>query len=217
MTIFVDTSAFLAIENRRDTHHRRALFFKDTCLRAGLTFITSDYVLDETYTILLIRAGHAVAVEFGEALRASWLLQIEHVTPEILDEAWRFFQGFADPELSFTDCTSLALMERLGIGTAFSFHARLSSYGRFRVRPSPLGRAELRSQAGRGGAMLRTQGASASGSATIAATSLGTASSNERRSSPGVRPAKRRVWSARYLDSEYPSRRATSSTVKPGS
>lgn len=135
MTIFVDTSAFLAIENRRDVHHRSALFFRDDCLRRGEALVTSDYVLDETYSVIRVRAGHAVAVNFGEAIQASSLLRIEHVSPEILDEAWRFLQVFADPHLSFTDCTSLVLMERLGIGTAFSFDARLRSYGRFVVKP----------------------------------------------------------------------------------
>jgi hypothetical protein len=72
--IFVDTSAFLAIENRRDSYHSKAIRFRDSCLKAGSVLVTSDYVLDETYTILRVRAGHGIAVQFGEAIRASRLL-----------------------------------------------------------------------------------------------------------------------------------------------
>ena len=133
--IFVDTSAFLALENRRDTHHVKAIGFRDTCLTAGETFVTSDYVLDESYTIIRLRAGHAVAVQFGEDLRASRLLRIEHVTPEIREATWRIFKNFADHEFSFTDCTSFVLMERLHIGSAFTFDAHFREYGRFLAKP----------------------------------------------------------------------------------
>lgn len=133
--IFLDTGAFLAIENRRDAHHKAALAFRDACLQAGETFITSDYVLDESYTIIRLRAGHAVAVGFGEDVRASRVLRVEYLTPEILEAAWRIFKAFADKEFSFTDCTSFALMERLHISTAFTFDEHFRQYGHFLVRP----------------------------------------------------------------------------------
>jgi predicted nucleic acid-binding protein len=133
--IFVDTAAFLAIENRRDTHHERALAFREASLGDGRTFVTSDYVLDESYTLIRLRAGHAVAVQFGEDVRASRVLRIEHVTPEVVEAAWRIFKAFADKEFSFTDCTSFALMEHLGISTAFTFDEHFRQYGQFVVQP----------------------------------------------------------------------------------
>jgi uncharacterized protein len=75
--IFVDTSAFLAIENRRDAHHEEALKYQRASLKKGSPLATSDYVPDESYTIIRIRAGHAIAVQFGDALRASRLLHME--------------------------------------------------------------------------------------------------------------------------------------------
>ena len=133
--IFVDTSAFLAIENRRDAHHSRALTLRDAWLKKGQTLITSDYVLDESYTIIRLRAGHPVAVQFGEAIRDSQLLRIVHVTPEIIEEAWLLFKTYADHEFSFTDCTTFALMERLSIGAAFTFDSHFKEYGHFQVNP----------------------------------------------------------------------------------
>lgn len=133
--IFVDTSAFLAIENRRDADHAKALKSRDTLLKAAETLITSDYVLDESYTIIRQRAGHAIAVQFGDDLRTSRLLRIEYVTPEIIEKAWRIFKKFADHDFSFTDCTSFILMERLRIGTAFTLDNHFREYGRFVVKP----------------------------------------------------------------------------------
>jgi len=133
--IFIDTSAFLAIENRRDAYHKQALAYRDTILQSGLGLITTDYVLDESYTIIRLRAGHAVAVQFGEDIRASRIIQIEYMTSELLEEAWRIFESFADKEFSFTDCTSFALMEYLHIETAFTFDDHFRQYGKFIVRP----------------------------------------------------------------------------------
>jgi predicted nucleic acid-binding protein len=133
--LFLDTSAFLAIENRRDTHHQEALRFRDACFKDGRMLITSDYILDESYTLMRFRAGFHIAVQFGEALRASRLIRIEHITPEITEKAWLLFKQFSDHEFSFTDCTSFVLMERLHIQTAFTFDHHFNEYGRFTIRP----------------------------------------------------------------------------------
>jgi len=133
--IFVDTAAFLAIENRRDAYHQQALAFREIALKSGETFVTSDYVLDESYTIIRLRAGHAVAVAFGEDLRASRVVRIEYISPVNIRTAWQVFKTFADKEFSFTDCTSFALMEQLRILNAFTFDDHFRQYGRFVVRP----------------------------------------------------------------------------------
>jgi len=133
--IFVDTAAFLAVENRRDTHHEKALAFRDAALRAGELLVTTDYVLAESYTIIRLRAGHAVAIEFGEALKASRILRVEYLTPDVLDAAWEIFKSFEDKEFSFTDCTSFAMMEHLKISAAFTFDEHFRQYGRFVIHP----------------------------------------------------------------------------------
>ncbi len=133
--IFVDTAAFLAIENRKDNHHDEAVSYQRTCLNKGTSLVTSDYVLDESYTIIRVRAGHTIAVQFGEALRASHLLRIEYVTPDVIEAAWVLFRDFADHEFSFTDCTSFILMKRLGIEAAFTFDSHFRQYGRFMINP----------------------------------------------------------------------------------
>ena len=133
--IFVDTAAFLAIENRRDSHHDAAVHYQRSVLKKGKPLATSDYILDESYTILRMRAGHGVAVQFGEALRASRLIRVEYITPEVTEAAWCLFKNFSDHEFSFTDCTSFVLMERLGIETAFTFDSHFRQYGRFLIAP----------------------------------------------------------------------------------
>ena len=40
---------------------------------------------------------------------------------EMFELAWKLFQTYEDKKLSFTDCTSFAIMEKKGIDKAFSF------------------------------------------------------------------------------------------------
>lgn len=134
-TVFVDTSAFLAIKNRRDALHNDAVTIKGRLLDAGVWLLTTDYVLDESYTIIRLRAGHRVAVEFGEELRASRLVRIEYLTPDAIEEALTIFKRFKDKEFSFTDCTSFILMRRLGLREALAFDGHFTQAGFVELRP----------------------------------------------------------------------------------
>jgi uncharacterized protein len=133
--VFVDTSAFLALENRRDRHHQEAIALRNSILKSGKLLATSDYVLDESYTVIRFRAGHHIAVQFGQAVRMSNLLRVEYLTPELIEKAWHLFKTFSDHEFSFTDCTSFILMEHLKIKTAFTLDAHFQEYGKFNTRP----------------------------------------------------------------------------------
>jgi predicted nucleic acid-binding protein len=133
--VFTDTSAFLAIENRRDKYHKQAVALRDSLLKAGKILITSDYVLDESYTVIRFRAGHQIAIQFGQAVRESKLLRVEYITPERIEKAWNLFKTYSDHEFSFTDCTSFILMEDLQIKTAFSFDTHFKEYGKLSINP----------------------------------------------------------------------------------
>jgi len=104
-------------------------------LESKESLITSDYVLDESYTIIRLRAGHKIAVRFGEMIQATGLIEIKYLTKEILREAWHTFKSFSDKEFSFTDCTSFALMESLQIKAAFTFDDHFNQYGKFEIKP----------------------------------------------------------------------------------
>ena len=54
--IFVDTGAWVALEDKKDSHHAAALKFKKDLLITQTRLITSNYILDETLTLLLIEA-----------------------------------------------------------------------------------------------------------------------------------------------------------------
>jgi predicted nucleic acid-binding protein len=122
---FFDTWSYLAIANRRDPYHELAVEADRALEEAGFAAVTSDYVLDETLTGLHVAAGARVALQFVELLQASIdaeeLLLLD-VSPPRRESALEVFRRLAPqvPRISFTDCTSIALMQELEIEVAFS-------------------------------------------------------------------------------------------------
>ena len=83
--------------------------------------ITSDYIIDETLTRIRYSVGHKEAVKWGEEILASRVVEKTEVGKEIFELAWKIFETYEDKKLSFTDCTSFALMKKKGIEKVFSF------------------------------------------------------------------------------------------------
>lgn len=129
MKFFVDTSAFVALENRRDAAHATSVRVYRRILRQSAVLVTSDYVFDETVTLLKRRAGSSVAVSWGRRLLSSAVLEVAFVDRAVLDAALQIFEGAGDQPFSFTDCTSFALMRSWGIDSAFTLDDDFAHFG----------------------------------------------------------------------------------------
>jgi predicted nucleic acid-binding protein len=119
LKIFIDTWGWLALRDSREDRHEE---IKDRCLDLrgrGYSFYTSDYVLDETFTLLFRR------LRFEEARRSldvmdmaieEGYLRLERITAERFEKAKSLRKRFQDkPRISFTDFTSMVVMAELGI------------------------------------------------------------------------------------------------------
>ena len=119
--IFVDTSAFIALFNKKDQYYHSATTYFKSIQPEHIQLHTSNYIIDETITRIRIMDSHKAAFEFGKHLFASKIFQKHYVNEELEQEAFELFKKYADKKLSFTDCTSFALMKWLGIKQAFTF------------------------------------------------------------------------------------------------
>jgi predicted nucleic acid-binding protein len=122
--ILYDTWAYVAAADRRDQHHAKAVELAVQVEEVGLHPVTSTDIMNETLTLLRRRAGHRVAVEFGEGLRQSTregTVTLVMITEAHLEKAWNLFKRYKDiPKLSFTDCTSFVIMQERGIKYVFT-------------------------------------------------------------------------------------------------
>jgi uncharacterized protein len=71
--------------------------------------------------------GRAAALTFWETIRVT-RTPVLTVDPVDLESAWHIVHAFPDQAFSFVDCTTFALMERVGIEEAFAFDAHFLVY-----------------------------------------------------------------------------------------
>ena len=127
--LYVDTGALLARYLRRDGHHRAAVRAWRLVEERRLRCCTSDFVLDETFTLLARRSSYAFAVERASNILSSAALVILRPGREEELAALDLFRKFADQRVSFTDCVSFVLMRKHGIRRAFSFDRHFTDAG----------------------------------------------------------------------------------------
>ena len=124
--MFVDTGAWYALTDRRDPDHApvaAALHEHQSRL------LTSNFVLDETLTLVRYRLGWTISQRLGEQLRTGALARLERVSPRDEEAAWTIFSTYSDKSFSFTDCTSFALCERLELPLCIAIDNDFRSFG----------------------------------------------------------------------------------------
>lgn len=132
MRIFIDTSAFYALEDESDKNNKPARAFENDLIAGKLGLVqlfTSNFVFDELMTLVRRNLGHEKAVEVGERMTASKILIIERISRKIEIHAWEIFKTYLDKEFSYTDCTSFALMESKAIQHTFAFDIHFEQMG----------------------------------------------------------------------------------------
>lgn len=124
--VFVDTGAWYSLVDADDPdHHRLVPVFR--AHRGQL--LTSNFVFDETLTLLRYKLGWHVAHQFGQQLRGGSLTGIERVTLKDEAAAWSIFERYDDKRFSFTDCTSFALVHRLKVRTCLAIDSDFRTFG----------------------------------------------------------------------------------------
>jgi len=55
--LFIDTGAWIALNNKKDEQHQDAVNANKDFPDKGYFYVTTDYILDETYTLLRFKAS----------------------------------------------------------------------------------------------------------------------------------------------------------------
>jgi predicted nucleic acid-binding protein len=131
--IFIDTGAFLALEDESDEHHEEAIRFRDQeLLRGNYELVTTSYILDETLTLLRSRLGIPASIDFSKKIRRSQVVKVLSVSKEVEEKALELFEKYDDKTFSFTDCVSFVVMREKGIQEAFTFDEHFVQMGLLR-------------------------------------------------------------------------------------
>lgn len=130
--IFVDSSFWIGIADRRDERHTQATALLHG--RGGGSLVTTNHVLGETWTFLRKRHGHEAATSFLDRAENAGRLDVRFVGRELEREAWMWLRRHDERPYSFVDATSFALMRRLAIREALAFDGDFAAAGFVELR-----------------------------------------------------------------------------------
>jgi predicted nucleic acid-binding protein len=104
-----------------DPQHASARSFRDRWLHQSGLLVSTDYVMDETFTMLRARLGLRAAERWWEMVgnhsaRVRW----EGINPGRAEKARQWFFRWSDKDFSFTDCTSFLVMKERRIRAALT-------------------------------------------------------------------------------------------------
>ena len=133
--VFVDTGGWMACADRNDPAHLACTAARDATLEAGRLLITTDFVVDETLTVIRLRLGLAAANAWWQQIDGSARLRRERVENDRFERARNLFFQYRDKDLSFTDCTSFAVMRELKLSTVITTDGHFRQVG-FTVLPA---------------------------------------------------------------------------------
>jgi predicted nucleic acid-binding protein len=134
MSVFVDTSALMAVIDRNDALHKPARAVWDVLTLGDQDLITTSYVQLELHALLQRRVGveavQLLASVFVPVLDVYWVSREEH------DSALDALLTANRRELSLVDCVSFLAMRELGLASAFTFDRHFAEQG-FGILPGP--------------------------------------------------------------------------------
>ena len=127
MTVLVDTGVLYADHDTDASRHETASAALETVYDGALGQpYVSDYIYDEAVTLTLMRGGSfEPAKQLGERLRGAGsypeAFDRFRVSEPVFTSAIEIFEQYGDQQLSFTDATSVALVEYHDIEHVLSF------------------------------------------------------------------------------------------------
>jgi predicted nucleic acid-binding protein len=128
--VFIDTWAWLVLEDGKDPFHKATLDCFDRYGKGFGRVWTSNFVLDETFTLLYRRRPFSEAHRFATGILSSPFIKVERVTDARFRDAFALRKKYSDEsKVSFTDLTSMAIMIELEINDVLTADAHFAQVG----------------------------------------------------------------------------------------
>jgi predicted nucleic acid-binding protein len=128
--LFVDTWGWIVLADARDPRHDEVVALRRKHTEGGI-LVTTDYVLDETFTRLFGGSPFAEAERFCSAVlraRDIGMVRVETISTDRFAQTYRMRLRYRDkPRISFTDFTSFVVMTELGIRDVLTADAHFTS------------------------------------------------------------------------------------------
>jgi predicted nucleic acid-binding protein len=119
--VFVDTVGWIALVHREDNLHQEVTnVYRDI---GRVRRITTDAVLVESCNAFSNATMRPLALALMEKIEKAEdidVLEVIHVSEELIKEGWELFKNRMDKEWSLTDCISFIVMKNMGVSKAIT-------------------------------------------------------------------------------------------------
>ncbi|OPZ09267.1 MAG: tRNA(fMet)-specific endonuclease VapC [candidate division BRC1 bacterium ADurb.BinA292] len=105
--VFADSYFYLALLNRKDAAHVRAI----RLAASDITYVTTEFVLMEFADALSAPESRGRAIAYLRHLANDAATRVIPASSELLTQGLRLFEQRPDKGWSLTDCTSFVVME----------------------------------------------------------------------------------------------------------
>ena len=127
MSIFIDTSGFIAVLDTDDACHAGAAKTWMDILTSEETLVTTNYILVETCALVQNRFGIRAIKVFQQDIVP--VLHIEWIDKAVHYAAMGVMLAAQRKKLSLVDCVSFETMRFLGVTTAFTLDKHFKEQG----------------------------------------------------------------------------------------
>ena len=118
--LLVDTAGWMALADAADPKHEACCSARDQWLESGGGLISTDYIADETLTLIRVRLGLRAAAKWWDQVEQSARLRWEWIDLSRAEKARDWFFRWKDKDFSFTDCTTFVVMRQLRLKRALT-------------------------------------------------------------------------------------------------
>ena len=119
-SIFVDTSALIALGNKRDTFHLSAVKIRDELKQQQIHFVTTSAILLEFGNAFSPISLKSTAITLIEAIKISQKWTYITIDELIFNQAFALYKQVQDKEWGLVDCTSIIIARQMKISQIFS-------------------------------------------------------------------------------------------------
>ena len=119
--VFVDSNYFIALQNKNDSLHAKAISDAKKIHSEGKIVVISNFVFLEVITVVSQYLGRQKASAYGRQILRDSAIEMIHVSSQLHEDSWVLFQSINKKNMSFIDCSIIAVMKHCGIGSLLTY------------------------------------------------------------------------------------------------
>ncbi len=118
--VFVDTAALIAMGEKKDKFHEKALEVRDELKTSQSEFVTTNAVILELAGYFSQSQKRYTAIKLTEVINQSKKWDCIYIDDNLMTLGWDRFKKMSDKDWSLVDCISMIIAEKNGITEIFT-------------------------------------------------------------------------------------------------